>query len=117
MVRCTDGSQMEVHPSYKFGYEKWNILPQAERDRITRERQEYQHTRQCTGGDDARSIISEITTAVGSISDTLTRMQAQISSLSQSRNNGNDSNSIPGTIMGGCNEQSSLRSRNTNGQL
>ena len=118
MVRCTNGTEVEVHASYKLRNDIWNLLPQAERDRLIRERAAYRNQRQRTGGDD-RYTVSEVTTDVRSISETLTRIQAQFSSLSQaggtsgndgSGNNGN--NDVPTTIMGGLNEQSSLRSRN-----
>ena len=112
MVQCTDGTQMEVHASYKLKSHQWNILPQAEKNRITRERAAYRRSRQ-RNNDDDRSTVSEITSDVRSMSETLTRMQAQISSLSQAGSQ-NDSGSVPATIMGGRNEQASLRSRNGN---
>ena len=108
MVRCNDGTQVEVHASYKLKNDVWNNLPQAERDRLIRERASYRRTRQ-RNNDDDRTTVSEITTDFRSISETLTRMQAQLSSMS---NDNQDGSAVPTTIMGGRNEQASLRSRN-----
>ena len=120
MVRCTDGSEMEVHPAYQFNDQEWNLLPEAERNRIIDERAAYKRRRQ---GTDDRSLISEITTDrntsrtydLRSIAESVQSLNQRISSLTsnsgtqQERSN----DGPPPSIMGGRNERSSLRgSRN-----
>ena len=59
MVRCTNGTQMEVHPAYKFTDVEWGILPEAEKSKIIQERNQYKRSRQNSS---INSSISEITT-------------------------------------------------------
>ena len=121
MVRCNDGTEMEVHPSYKFSDAEWNSLPEAERNRITLERANYKRQRNNdnTGG---ASVISEITTHnvpndLQSIAQSVGVLQQQISSLSSTANNNDNiarNSNTPPPIMGGRNKQASLRSRRSN---
>jgi hypothetical protein len=101
-----DGNEIQVHPAYQFSSTVWANIPRDEQERLRNERNDYRNVRQMTshnqgyGGynnnpppsSEQRSIVSEITTG---------------------RNN-NDSTSTSGSIMGGRNEQASLRSRNPN---
>ena len=41
MLRCNYGSQLEVHPSYDFTNDEWNILPEVEIISIIEEREWY----------------------------------------------------------------------------
>ena len=117
MVRCQDGTEIEVHPSYKFNDAEWNALPEAERNRISLERSNHKRQRNnnTSGG---ASIISEITTQndLQSIAQSVGVLQQQISSITSNHNNkDNNSNTTPpSSIMGGRNEQASLRSRRQN---
>jgi hypothetical protein len=124
MVQCTDGSQMEVHASYRLTDDQWHILPEAEKTRILTERANYKRSRGYNNNPDDRSTISQLTTITGgddirSISESVNNLQRQISNLqsqpSRNNNNADDTNNgPPGSIMGGRNEQASLRSRNRN---
>jgi hypothetical protein len=118
MVRCTDGTEVKVHASYKFDDRTWNLLPDAERNRIIQERSDYKRGRH-GGGPDDRSTISQITTGTAqqgndlqSVVQSVQQLQMQISNMSNNSNDGNDT--PPTSIMGGRNEQASLRSRNRN---
>ena len=83
-VLGTDGSKIEVHPSYSFSSEVWNKIPFPVRTQLMDMRKEYKKTR--------------------------TQKQVHI----QAEENKEVKPSSGGTIMGGRNEQASLRSRNTN---
>ena len=112
MVHCTDGTQLEVHPSYQFTDAEWGILPQTERDRITSERANYKRRR--TGNDqDSRSLISEITTDrqqddVRSLAHTVNVLQQTVAGLTSQQNDSESNTGPPSSIMGGRNEQSRL---------
>ena len=118
MVRCNDGTEVEVHASYKFDDRTWNLLPDAERNRIIQERSDYKRGRRGSGGTpDDRSTISQLTTAtsqqqndIQSVVQSVQQLQTQITNMANNNNDGN--NTPPSSIMGGRNEQSSLRSRN-----
>jgi uncharacterized membrane protein YgcG len=122
MIRCTDGSEMEVHPAYQFTDQEWNLLPEAERTCIIDERNAYKRKRQ---GNDDRSLISEITTDhnnnprqedLRTIAESVQNINQRISSMTSNndrRDNSTNENLPSPSIMGGRNEQSSLRgSRN-----
>ena len=107
-ITATDGQTMEVHASYKFSPEDWKRLPRDERNRIIEERKEYSNQKKQKSMADQASIISSVTRTV-------------ISELRQSQGNNNDDLSTlgegtarpPQSIMGGRNEQSQLRGRNS----
>ena len=114
MVRCSDGTEVEVHASFQFDDNVWFSLPEVERNRIVQERQAYKRQKY-RGGDD-RTAISQITTGTNNadLQSTVQAMQQQISSI-QSQQNVQTSNNIPpSSIMGGRNEQTNLRTRNSN---
>jgi hypothetical protein len=117
MVRCSDGTEVEVHASFQFDDNVWFSLPEVERNRIIQERQAYK--RQRYGGGDDRTAISQITTGTNvpdlqSVSNTVQAMQQQISSIQSQQNEQQTSDNPPSSIMGGRNEQASLRTRNNN---
>ena len=120
MVRCTDGTEIEVHASYKFNDHTWSILPEAEKNRILQERNDYKRSRYNNHGDD-RSNISQITTGTAiqandlqSVVQSVQQLQSQINEMNNNRNDNNSNNTPPAIIMGGRNEQANLRSRNQN---
>ena len=121
MIRCTDGSEVETHASFKFSDDVWAVLPDTERTRILHEREEYKR-RRYNGGNDDRSIISQITTAtphaaadLQSVTQSINNLQQQISSLQSQSNVNNDNNAgPPSSIMGGRNEQANLHTRSNN---
>ena len=110
---------MEVHPAYKFTDEEWNILPHSELNRIIEERASYKKLR--TGHAGTGTVISEITTQTNQndINNNLQTIAASVNHLShqisQVSNNPSDKNQnyqrTGGSIIGGRNEQSQLRSR------
>ena len=114
MVRCTDGTDIEVHPAYKFSDTEWKLLPEAERNRIISERSNHKRQRLSSNS----SVVSELTTHnsndMQSIAQSVNQLQQRISSIiSLPDTNDNDHDNIPpSSIMGGRNEQASLRSRN-----
>lgn len=119
MVRCTDGTEMEVHPSYQFNDSEWGILPDTERNRILEERRNYKRGRN-NNDTDNRSLVSEITTGdrnddLCSIAASVTQLQNRISSMhsvppaNANETGGDNNNRPPSSVMGGRNEQSQLR--------
>ena len=119
MVRCLDGTDIEVHASYKFNDNTWKILPEAEKKRILKERSEYKRSRYNNYNDD-RSTISQITTGTNiqtndlqSVVHSVQQLQSQINDMNN-RSEHNSNNTPPTSIMGGRNEQANLRSRNHN---
>ena len=95
-VTGVNGQTIEVHPSFKFNRDVWNNLPDAERNRITQERSNYKRSRQ--GNGEQRSTISQVTFETSNNDNNATK----------------DSSNSSASIMGGRNEQASLRSRNSN---
>jgi hypothetical protein len=101
-VTGNDGNQIEVHASYNFPAHVWNNIPSAEKERLKQERINYkrQRTISALSSDDIASIVSGLTNATGlSVAATSTVATP---------------NSTTTSIMGGRNEQATLRSRNTN---
>ncbi len=95
-VTGVNGQTIEVHPSFKFTSDTWNNLPEAERNRIVQERANFKRSRQSS---EQRSTISQVTFETTN---------------NDNGNATNGSTSSSGSIMGGRNEQASLRSRNSN---
>ena len=77
----TDGSKIEVHPSYSFATEIWNKIPFPVRTQLMDMRKQYKNSR--------------------------TQKQVRTENENNTSNDGS-------TIMGGRNEQASLRTRNSN---
>ena len=105
-------SQVEVHPSYEFTDQEWHNLPHAERNRVIDERARYKRNKR-SGGVENRSVISEITTtnqADNDLHGQLLSLQHRISTMESQSQSG----MVPGSIMGGRNEQANIRSRNSN---
>ena len=102
-ITGTDGRQIEVHPSYNFPPHIWNLLPQNEVTRILNERQRHR--------DDGKRqrISTTATVAVPPAIDVPARNNnngSVISNVSTQRQE------TQASIMGGRNEQASLRTRN-----
>ena len=112
-VQLSDGTNIDVHPSFHFSPETWDMIPVEERDRIRDERNEHRRRRLNSGGyarggnNDNRSTISEITQDDGGDS-TRTSNQRTAAEVQRSSSVSQASS----TIMGGRNEQASQRSSN-----
>ena len=109
MVRCSDGTQIEVHAAYDFTNDEWFRLPETERIRIADERARYKRAR--TNNYDQASVgVSEVTTSTEN--DDIANLRNRISAI-ESQNNGANTNEFT-SIMGGRNEQANLRSTRNN---
>ena len=108
MVRCSDGTEIEVHPAYDFTDDEWFRLPEAERSRITDERTRYKRARTNRYADQQSVAMSEITTTDNI---EMQRLSNRISAVESSQDNSSTSGQV--SIIGGRNEQANLRSRNT----
>lgn len=95
-----DGRTIEVHPAYNFPPAVWNNLPYIERKRITQERNDYRSSK--------RQKVSTTETTTSTINGVPSASNTIISNVSTD----NTAAQIPNSIMGGRNEQHSLRSRN-----
>ena len=110
-VQLSDGSHIDVHPAFHFSPEVWDMIPLEERNRIRDERNEHRRRRLNGGGytrigdGDNRSTISEITQqnegGDGASQSTARSVQEVMRDTSNSQ--------APSTIMGGRNEQASMR--------
>lgn len=118
----TDGTEIEVHPAFHFNQEVWNLLPQEERTRLRDERNAHRRRRLNSGGynnsggydnNDGRSTISEITMQQQQRPNNNVAPTNEHTQPNDARSV-REANSTTGSIMGGRNEQASLRSRNTN---
>lgn len=96
-----DGRTIEVHPAYNFSPLIWNNLPQLEKKRIMQERSDYRSAK--------RQKISETGTAIPGANQNPSGTNTVISNVSTDNT---AAPTIPTSIMGGRNEQHSLRSRN-----
>ena len=103
MVQCNDGTHIEVHLDYYFTTDECFRLPEAERIRTIEERTRYK--RSC--GNDNKTVVREITT--GGVQDNTRSIQQIISAFES--NTGYAKSRVSGSIMGGRNEQSNMRSR------
>ena len=92
-ITCNDGSSLEVHASYNFPNDVWSKIPAQERERLKQERRNFNRR---------RNNSQNQTAGTSTISSAIT----EDSSYAQSN--------APTSIMGGRNEQASLRSRNPN---
>lgn len=113
IVTGTNGRPIEIHPSYNFPPGVWEVIPPAEKRRINEERAQYRASKRQkissvayvppainVQSDESNSLARTSITGAMSVG----RVNAQI----------NSNNGYGGTMMGGRNEQESVRSRNTN---
>ena len=104
-VTGTNGRTIEIHPSYNFPTDIWNVIPYAERKRIIDERTQYSNNK--------RQRISTTGSVPPAINFNNNQAQSTVGSVA-----GSESNNQPPTpnqyqissIMGGRNEQASMRS-------
>ena len=92
-----DGKTMAVHASYHMHPHQWNNLPDVERQRITKEREEYRKNKRVRISEVQQDDVPPVTS---------TAIVPHQSNLSQVNTGG--------TVMGGRIEQQMLRSRNPN---
>ena len=100
---------IEIHPSYNFPPEIWNVIPHAERRKITEERTQYSNNK--------RQKISAVETIPPSINLGSNQPQSAAASLSgmESINQSAGTNQYQvSSIMGGRNEQASMRNQRSN---
>jgi hypothetical protein len=102
------GRTIEVHPSYKFPQHIWDDLPTSEQDRIHEERSQYKRNR---ANNNPRQV--------GQLRNDNYDANSIVSTMTNNTNNGNAPNQQnnpenDGSIMGGRNEQASLRQRRPN---
>ena len=108
-ITGSNGRTIEIHPSYNFPPEIWNMIPHVERRKITEERTQYSNNK--------RQKISAVGTIPPSIDLEANRRQSAIASLSgmESNNQSVGTNQYQvSSIMGGRNEQASMRSYHSN---
>ena len=105
IIRCTDGSSLEVHASYHFPDDVYMKIPVDERNKLRSEREAYKRRRYDNdqgsnngSSNTPPSVISEVTT--GTTGDT------------KQNNGGSQSGGC--SFMGSRNEQASLCGRNPN---
>ena len=103
-ITGTNGRTIEIHPSYNFPSEIWDVIPYAERKRITDERTQYANKRQ---------KISSIDSVPPAIK--LDRHHPQSTNGSIAGSEPSPQSTTPSqyqisSIMGGRNEQASMRS-------
>ena len=114
-ITGTNGRTLEIHPSYNFPPEIWNVIPANEKRKIVEERNNYSNKRQRISAVQYAASVPpaisanqghhNISSVAGSMAGSSTWRNTEPNSQS------NDQQSI--SIMGGRNEQASLRSRNT----
>jgi len=108
-ITGSNGRTIEIHPSYNFSPEIWSVIPHAERRRITEERTQYSNNK--------RQRISAVGTIPPSINLEANQPQSTAASLSGmgSTNQSVNTNQYQvSSIMGGRNEQASMRSHRSN---
>ena len=92
-----DGSQMAIHPAVQYAPDTWYNIPEAERDILQRERREH---REQQGHNQRPCTMAAVET---NVNNTATEDHRSVPSQVTIVND---------TIMGGRNEQASIRSRN-----
>ena len=92
-----DDSQMAIHPAVQYAPDTWYNIPEAERDILQRERRE--HREQQGRNQRPRTMAAVETNINNTVNDDQRSVPSQVTM-------GNE------TIMGGRNEQASIRSRN-----
>ena len=122
-VQCTDGTKLEVHPSYNFTDEMWGKLPDEVKRDLMQRREAYKRQRQASQvyrgysqqyhpygnahhnhhhPQGQQNQQQNFVPAGSVVSEITTTNQGQNQAQAQSQ----------GSIMGGRNEQHQLRSRN-----
>ena len=115
-ITGTNGRTLEIHPSYNFPPDVWNAIPSHEKRRIIEERSNHSNKRQRISAVQYTTNVPPAinfnhghydgSSVAGSTSgSTMSRNQ-------EGNNQASDHQSL--SIMGGRNEQASLRSRNSN---
>ena len=102
-VTGTDGKSYEVHPSYKFNDNVWQALPYNEKQTILEERKQYFESR--------KRNVSEISVDKRSNSNNSSNNSKVPEQVSEHGSYISQITTGQGSIMGGRNEQASLRSR------
>ncbi len=121
-IQCSDGTRLEVHPSYSFTDEVWGKIPDEVKRDLMQRREAYKRQRQASQAyrgygqhyhpygnhnhhqhnhQDQQNQHQNFAPAGSVVSEITTQNQGQDQSQSQ------------GSIMGGRNEQQQLRSRNS----
>ena len=101
-VTGTDGKSYEVHPSYKFNDNVWQALPYNEKQAILDQRKQYV--------EDRKRSVSEISVDNRSNNNNSSNSQKIPEQISESFHISQITTG-QGSIMGGRNEQASLKSR------
>ena len=109
----TNGRPIEVHPSYNFPSNIWEVIPAAEKRRINDERAQY-----CANKRQRTSSVEYVPPAINVQSDEInslvgTNVTGAISIGRVNAQNGGNS-AYGSTMIGGRNEHESVWSRNTN---
>lgn len=113
-ITGTNGRTLEIHPSYNFPAEIWNVIPVNEKRKIIEERNNYSNKRQRVSSVQYAASVPPAISVNQDHNDATSMAGSMVSSVNN-RNpdfNNNDQSGI--TMMGGRNEQASLRSRNPN---
>jgi hypothetical protein len=106
-VTGLSGRTIEVHPSYKFPQHIWDDLPTAEQDKIHNERAQYKRNR-------TENINRQAQQIRNAPNDNSSIVSGMTQGTNAGNNQGNQQQNDGGSIMGGRNEQASLRQRQPN---
>ena len=114
-ITGTNGRTLEIHPSYNFPPEIWNVIPPNEKRKIIEERNNYSNKRQrISAVQYAASVPPAISVNQGQHDASSVAGSMAGSSVGRNAETNSQANEQQSTsIMGGRNEQASLRSRNT----
>lgn len=123
----SSGQVIECHPSFSFPNAVWRDIPREDRNRISELRRQNSSNNRNSGNSSVISEVTQGTTYINGqqftlVPTSLQNQQSQVAQVSTSLPPAPLSTTPPNpptsqiTIMGGRNEQASLRSRNVNGK-
>ena len=108
-ITGTNGKTIEIHPSYNFPPNIWDVIPYAERRKITEERSQYSNNKR-----QKISSVGSIPPAINLNDDQSQSMVGSIMGHEPPNHSVNSNRNQMGSIMGGRNEQASMRSHRSN---
>ena len=111
-INGTNGRTLEIHPSYNFPPDIWNVIPANEKRKIIKERNNYSNKRQKIS---AVQYAANVPPAINFNQGHQDGSSVAGTTISRNLENSTQASDHQGiSIMGGRNEQASLRSRNVN---
>ena len=108
-ITGTNGRTIEIHPSYNFPSDIWDVIPYVEKKRIIDERTQYSNNKR-----QKVSSIGSVHPAINLNNNHSQSMTGSVAGLEPSPQSSTTNQYQISSIMGGRNEQASMMSHQSN---